>query len=108
MEQRNSFVVIVLAAILGSAAIAPRWSIPELTPPSAALTQSEEGSLRRSKTLLRARNAKGLIEEFFSGRINLKNPSDSDDFRTKNARRSVTAISCSTQTSTTNCGKSIR
>ena len=79
MEQRNSFVVIVLAAILGSAAIAPRWSIPELTPPSAALTQSEEGSLRRSKTLLRARNARGLIEEFFSGRINLKNPSDSDD-----------------------------
>ena len=76
MERRNSLLVILLAAILGSAAIAPRSSGRSYEAPTAAPTQSptrSEKSGAESGLLtprLRAYDARGIINEFFSGTAN--------------------------------------
>jgi hypothetical protein len=76
MEQRNSLVVILLAALLGSAVIVPRASGPSYEAPTAAPTQSSrrlEKSGAESGLLtprLRAHDARGILNEFFSGTAN--------------------------------------
>jgi len=69
MERRNSLLVILLAAILGSAAIAPRSSGRSYEAPTAAPTQSPTRS-EKSGAELRAYDARGIINEFFSGTAN--------------------------------------
>jgi len=75
MERRNGLVVILLAALLGSAAIAPKSSGPVYTVPPAASSQSKTGGANAPTTPLRADTAQGIIEGFFSGRVKLKNES---------------------------------
>jgi hypothetical protein len=73
MEQRNSLLVILLAAILGTAAVAPRSRGSGSAAPMAEPTQSpalSEKARRKSESLtqfLRAHNAEGISQEFFSG-----------------------------------------
>jgi len=84
MEQRNSLVVILLAALLGTAAIVPRSSGPSYEAPTVAPTRSPPRSEKpgaKSDLLtpyLRAYDARGILNEFFSGTANdllVKSPS---------------------------------
>jgi hypothetical protein len=84
MEQRNSFLVVLLAALLGSAAIVPRSSGPAYEAPTAMPTQSPRRSEKtgaKSELLtpnLRAYDARGIVNAFFSGTANdllVKSPS---------------------------------
>src|ERR1700691_259968 len=67
MEQRNSLVVILVAVLLGSAALAPRSSSPTYMAPPTVSSQSRNGSATSPTTPLRANDAQGIVEEFFSG-----------------------------------------
>src|SRR6202044_4207736 len=69
MEQRNSLVVILLAALLGSAAIVPRFSGPLYMASPAASSQSKSEGANASTTPLRATTAKGIVKEFLSGAL---------------------------------------
>ena len=64
MERRNSLVVIFLAAVLGSAAIAPRSTVPAST---ALVGLQSHNQTERSSAPLRACTAAGVVREFFSG-----------------------------------------
>jgi hypothetical protein len=79
MERRNSLVLILLAALLGSAALAPRSSgLPDAAP-TAEPTQSKTAGAEPSPPLTRARNANAIVKEFISGRIKLKSVTAAND-----------------------------
>ncbi len=79
MEQRNSLVVILLAAILGSAAIAPRSSGTAYTKESAGFSQSETVSATDPTAFSNEHSAKAMLTKFFLGMLELERELGSDD-----------------------------